>query len=225
MTGAVRMSPAVTGKPAPASAAAIDARVREVVLVQGKRQRFRSQPLQRRDCPLERLPPHGQHAIECRSAPRQCRRAVDLFDQRCFAGPRRIVRMSCSSAVTCWPGLRSGRSPSRPSREPGGCSRHPRRRRSGWAWRSSSPRASAPGRPRRPARPPREPGAQQHTTATAGITWPAAVRTARTTQPGASRSTTRPVSQPDSSVQGARARVMNVGEAAASLSSVSSIGR
>ncbi len=34
----------------------------------------------------------------------------------------------------------------------------------------------------------------------------------------------RPVSQPDSSVQGARARVMNVGEAAASLSSVSSIG-
>ena len=33
MTGAVRMSAAVTGKPAPASAAAIDARVREVVLV------------------------------------------------------------------------------------------------------------------------------------------------------------------------------------------------
>ena len=33
MTGAVRMSAAVTGKPAPASAAAIDARVREVVSV------------------------------------------------------------------------------------------------------------------------------------------------------------------------------------------------
>ena len=33
MTGAVRMSPAVTGKPAPASAAAIDAWLREVVLV------------------------------------------------------------------------------------------------------------------------------------------------------------------------------------------------
>ena len=33
MTGAVRMSPAVTGKPASASAPAIDARVREVVLV------------------------------------------------------------------------------------------------------------------------------------------------------------------------------------------------
>jgi hypothetical protein len=33
MTGAVRISPAVTGKPAPASVSAIDARVREVVLV------------------------------------------------------------------------------------------------------------------------------------------------------------------------------------------------
>ena len=33
MTGAVRMSLAVTGKPAPASTPAIEARVREVVLV------------------------------------------------------------------------------------------------------------------------------------------------------------------------------------------------
>ena len=33
MTGAVRMSPAATGKPVPASVSAIDARVREVVLV------------------------------------------------------------------------------------------------------------------------------------------------------------------------------------------------
>ena len=33
MTGAVRMSPAVTGKPSAASTAAIDSRVREVVFV------------------------------------------------------------------------------------------------------------------------------------------------------------------------------------------------
>ena len=64
MTGAVRMSLPVTGKPAPASAPAIDARVREVVLVTRASGTAAAQLVQRRDRPGQRFPRDGQHAVD-----------------------------------------------------------------------------------------------------------------------------------------------------------------
>jgi hypothetical protein len=57
MTGAVRMSPSVTGKPAPASALAIEARVREVVLVT----RASGTPAARSRCRAATAPGSGFH--------------------------------------------------------------------------------------------------------------------------------------------------------------------
>ena len=64
MTGAVRMSLAVTGKPASASTLAIEARVREVVLVTRASGTAAAQLVQGRDRPGQRLPRHSQHAID-----------------------------------------------------------------------------------------------------------------------------------------------------------------
>ena len=65
MTGAVRMSLAATGKPAPPSAPAIDARgTGSGVGDQGQRDRGGAQPVQGRDRPGQRLPRDGQHAID-----------------------------------------------------------------------------------------------------------------------------------------------------------------
>ena len=58
------MSLAVTGKPAPASAPAIEARVREVVLVTRASGTAAAQLVQRRDRPGQRFPRDGQHAID-----------------------------------------------------------------------------------------------------------------------------------------------------------------
>ncbi len=57
MTGAVRMSPSVTGKPAPASVLAIDARVRDVVLVT----RASGNPAARSRCRAATAPGSGLH--------------------------------------------------------------------------------------------------------------------------------------------------------------------
>src|SRR5712691_7023622 len=65
MTGAVRMSPAVTGKPAPASVLAIEARVREVVLVT----RASGTPAARSRCRAATAPGSGFH--ETVTAPAQ----------------------------------------------------------------------------------------------------------------------------------------------------------
>jgi hypothetical protein len=64
MTGAVRMSAAVTAKPAQPAPSRSMPGCGRWCWYQGQRQRRLTQPLQCRDRPRKRLPRHGQYAID-----------------------------------------------------------------------------------------------------------------------------------------------------------------